>query len=51
MLFGLTATDPSTTAAAIACLALAGGVAACLPARRAMQVDPLVALRERAGES
>ena len=45
MLFGLTATDPSTTAAAIACLALAGGAAACVPARRAMQVDPLVALR------
>ena len=45
MLFGLTATDPSTTAAAIACLALAGGAAAYLPARRAMQVDPLVALR------
>ncbi len=45
MLFGLTATDPSTAAAAIACLALAGGAAAYVPARRAMRVDPLIALR------
>jgi ABC-type antimicrobial peptide transport system permease subunit len=45
MLFGLTAADPSTAVAAIACLALAGGAAASIPVRRAMKVDPLVALR------
>ena len=45
MLFGLTPTDPLTAAAAIACLAIAGGAAAFVPARRAMNVDPLVALR------
>jgi predicted permease len=45
MLFGLTPADPWTAAAAIVCLALAGAAAACIPARRAMNVDPLVALR------
>jgi ABC-type antimicrobial peptide transport system permease subunit len=45
MLFGLTATDPFTAVAAIAGLALAGGAAAYVPARRAMRVDPLIALR------
>jgi predicted permease len=45
LLFDLTPTDPSTAAAAIACLGLAGGAAACVPVRRALNVDPLVALR------
>jgi ABC-type antimicrobial peptide transport system permease subunit len=45
MLFGLTPTDPSTAAVAIGLLVLAGGIAAYLPARRAMKVDPLIALR------
>ena len=45
MLFGLTPTDPSTAALAIAVLVIAGGLAAYLPARRATKVDPLIALR------
>ena len=45
MLFGVTARDAATTAFAIAMLALAGFVAAFLPARRAAAVDPLVAIR------
>jgi putative ABC transport system permease protein len=45
ILFGLTPTDPATAAVAIAALVLAGGIAVYLPARRAMTVDPLIALR------
>jgi len=45
MLFGLTATDPVTAVAAIVCLAVAAGAAACIPVRRAMRVDPMIALR------
>jgi ABC-type antimicrobial peptide transport system permease subunit len=45
MLFGLTPTDPPTAVLAILALVLAGGVAAYLPARRAVRVDPLIALR------
>jgi predicted permease len=45
MLFGLTATDPSTLAASIATLAVSALVAAYFPARRAMNVDPVDAMR------
>ena len=45
MLFGVTATDPFTIAAAAAVLLLAGLAAGFLPARRAATVDPMVALR------
>jgi putative ABC transport system permease protein len=45
MLFGVTAADPLTYAA-VAMLAVATGLAACyVPARRALRVDPTVALR------
>ena len=45
MLFGLKATDPVTTLAAIAVLTAIGLVAAYLPARKASRVEPIAALR------
>jgi len=45
MLFGLTATDPSTTLVAAAALIAAGLLAGSIPARRASKVDPMAALR------
>jgi putative ABC transport system permease protein len=44
-LFGLSSTDPWTFLAAALFLALVGVVAAYFPARRAMRVDPVTALR------
>src|SRR5262249_25385913 len=45
MLFGLTPSDPATLIAAALLLVAAGTVAAYFPARRALRVDPMIALR------
>jgi predicted permease len=45
-LFGIPARDLSTFAAATAVLVCAGALACYVPARRAMRVDPVVALRD-----
>ncbi|MGB7684016.1 MAG: FtsX-like permease family protein, partial [Candidatus Acidiferrales bacterium] len=45
LLFGVSATDPVTFLAVIALVTLAAMLAAYIPARRAMRVDPMVALR------
>jgi len=45
-LFGITATDPATFAAAAVLLAAVATLAAYLPARHAAHLDPLIALRD-----
>jgi putative ABC transport system permease protein len=45
LLYGVSASDPVTFAAVVCVVTLAGGFASYIPARRALRVDPLVALR------
>jgi putative ABC transport system permease protein len=45
MLFGVKATDPATYAVVVTLIVLAALAASYIPARRAMRVDPMIALR------
>ena len=46
MLYGVKASDPLTYAVVVIGLALAASAASFLPARRASELDPMVALRQ-----
>jgi putative ABC transport system permease protein len=46
LLFGVTATDAITSSSVAAILAAVAFAATIIPARRAVHVDPMVALRE-----
>jgi ABC-type antimicrobial peptide transport system permease subunit len=45
LLFGLTPSDPMTISLAVVMMIAVAALAGYLPARRASQVDPMVALR------
>ena len=45
-LFGVTSTDPSVVSAAAVAVVLLAVAAGYIPARRALRIDPVVALRE-----
>ncbi len=45
LLFGISATDPASFAGVLLLVATAAVLACFIPARRAMRVDPMVALR------
>ena len=45
LLFGVTASDPATFAMVVVLLPAMAILACFLPARRAMKIDPIVALR------
>jgi ABC-type antimicrobial peptide transport system permease subunit len=46
LLYGLEPRDPATLIVAVAVLAIVGGLAGWLPARRAARIDPALTLRD-----